>query len=1087
MERCGFGSYRNRDQNESNYRDLLSNHDNHNTHVNHCRQSLARKFSSKSQITHKMIEDEKALLNSERNRIETKPDDLNVLRREVNISKLRTLLDAHSGSGGGYGGVSSVAWSHHHRWAEEHRTSRLLQSISNDLKYFHRPRLQFRHAASYTVTVEIPTLKDIPLKTMKNGSKSESTAIVVAGGTNAKGFDQNKLIAMKPDDHTALDEGFDNLIVIEYVEEFPPIMMNPGMRSAIVNYYRLLADQLKDIDDADDGDINDHSFNNSISGRSSENIVKRIGDGSSNQERYLKKMVDALNKKKSNARQLKKRKSLSELMHPKKKADELARDEEQSFEMDVEDHERPTNEDDDGTNDNEEDDAQQREVTAVTTANMVAVENIGSSNHSARTAKKADYILPTHAQLLWKLKRCRRPYHYDFNIPHFHLGTMKILYPNRDPSPFLGEIPAGSVQPALVNNLFRAPLFPHHIDSKNNQSCDFLLVVKQKNKIDKTMTCWLREMPFRFLAGQSEPLMIVPRRSAFTIAELEKEKDLKKKIAATEKLFPVEFAATRLAIVRFLKYFSIDSNNSEDGVDLDTMLKFFFGSVESGQQLDIQYDPSDTGLHMLSTHQVLQRMYFKYFLEALADEYKQPDGSSRYFIKKIATDEEPSTTTGSDNAAGRGNSGRGGRGGRGSGGRTTGRGGRGGRGDNNGRGKLVKSKGPDYIKPLEYYSSRFTPEELCLEQSYQAAEHRLFSQGIFHDLDIWIVAKYMKALHKRVECKKQMIKELKETDFYKSYLRYVTNAKNTLTVKEAQSLPHVPPLLIILSRELKKLQDEQEIARNAFRGLVNAPWNTTANFVNAVINCDEHGYLELKQHADPSGRGEGFAFFRLRDIKDPFASKEESKEVEDDDMRSLGLPELHSYLEAFGMKKQDIKPLGRWEKVRRLQRFCTEAFLQNTLDPKLEKFVRLESNERQLYDKYKKDCQAIWTSQFAALSSTERPSSNVCGSSNTPDSSGTDEEDPFMIMLRDMMDDNKQLFGANKEELKTLYFNMMQKDTRKCKGLGIVGNSAPPILKSNLVTQWPSNRPRPMNVLRKIKRTRYTDGTERIEIKFVLQ
>ncbi len=132
MERCGFGSYRNRDQNESNYRDLLSNHDNHNTHVNHCRQSLARKFSSKSQITHKMIEDEKALLNSERNRIETKPDDLNVLRREVNISKLRTLLDAHSGSGGGYGGVSSVAWSHHHRWTEQHRTSRLLQSISND-------------------------------------------------------------------------------------------------------------------------------------------------------------------------------------------------------------------------------------------------------------------------------------------------------------------------------------------------------------------------------------------------------------------------------------------------------------------------------------------------------------------------------------------------------------------------------------------------------------------------------------------------------------------------------------------------------------------------------------------------------------------------------------------------------------------------------------------------------------------------------------------------------------------------------------------------------------------------------------------
>ncbi|KAJ4851203.1 hypothetical protein Tsubulata_024376 [Turnera subulata] len=77
------------------------------------------------------------------------------------------------------------------------------------------------------------------------------------------------------------------------------------------------------------------------------------------------------------------------------------------------------------------------------------------------------------------------------------LGNVVILEPS-DKSPFLGDIKPGCSQSSLETNMFKAPIFPHKV-----QSTDYLLVRSAKGKLS------IRRIDRVAVVGQQEPLMEV--------------------------------------------------------------------------------------------------------------------------------------------------------------------------------------------------------------------------------------------------------------------------------------------------------------------------------------------------------------------------------------------------------------------------------------------------------------------------------------------------------------------------------------------------------------------------------------------------
>ncbi|KAG2317599.1 hypothetical protein Bca52824_020721 [Brassica carinata] len=77
------------------------------------------------------------------------------------------------------------------------------------------------------------------------------------------------------------------------------------------------------------------------------------------------------------------------------------------------------------------------------------------------------------------------------------LGNVMILEPG-EKSPFLGEIQGGCSQSSIETNMYKAPVFPHRL-----QSTDYLLVRSPKGKLS------LRRIDKIFAVGQQEPRMEV--------------------------------------------------------------------------------------------------------------------------------------------------------------------------------------------------------------------------------------------------------------------------------------------------------------------------------------------------------------------------------------------------------------------------------------------------------------------------------------------------------------------------------------------------------------------------------------------------
>ena len=75
------------------------------------------------------------------------------------------------------------------------------------------------------------------------------------------------------------------------------------------------------------------------------------------------------------------------------------------------------------------------------------------------------------------------------------LGNVMILEPG-EKSPFLGEIQGGCSQSSIETNMYKAPVFPHKL-----QSTDYLLVRSSKGKLS------LRRIDKTFAVGQQVCLL----------------------------------------------------------------------------------------------------------------------------------------------------------------------------------------------------------------------------------------------------------------------------------------------------------------------------------------------------------------------------------------------------------------------------------------------------------------------------------------------------------------------------------------------------------------------------------------------------
>ena len=115
-------------------------------------------------------------------------------------------------------GRSTVAALNHNVLATSHKNTKM-DLLEGELKYFHRPRLaNARKMSPWQIT-----LKDVSKKGKTPGGAGEE-----GRGHVFTDFDKKDI---------SLVNGGD-FMLLEYIEERPPVMVNLGMASAMLNYYR---------------------------------------------------------------------------------------------------------------------------------------------------------------------------------------------------------------------------------------------------------------------------------------------------------------------------------------------------------------------------------------------------------------------------------------------------------------------------------------------------------------------------------------------------------------------------------------------------------------------------------------------------------------------------------------------------------------------------------------------------------------------------------------------------------------------------------------------------------------------------------
>eukprot|EP01032_Pedospumella_encystans_P014645 gene14645-16801_t len=230
----------------------------------------------------------------------------------------------------------------------------------------------------------------------------------------------------------------------------------------------------------------------------------------------------------------------------------------------------------------------------------------------------------------------------------------------------------------------------------------------------------------------------------------------------------------------------------------------------------------------------------------------------------------------------------------------------------------------------EELAKTFTPEDVCLQESANAAEYRLFQQHIT-DLDLSKVELWLTHSH-RV---KQLLMDRAEKG------KRLANELRTLNPSLSQSIERFVAVTI---KQIQRTDARLAIGRFLFDRLVVAPWNTTEAYVRSHLERDGQGKMELQGVGDPSGRGEGFSFVRIiKQARGPGGTVAKKNTVKyfdtDKDLRKLTKKDAVRLLVALGVREAEAMALKRWDRVHMIREFSTK--LEKTgLAKELHKYAR---------------------------------------------------------------------------------------------------------------------------------------------------
>jgi len=227
----------------------------------------------------------------------------------------------------------------------------------------------------------------------------------------------------------------------------------------------------------------------------------------------------------------------------------------------------------------------------------------------------------------------------------------------------------------------------------------------------------------------------------------------------------------------------------------------------------------------------------------------------------------------------------------------------------------------------------------------------------------------------------------------------------TLRAEEAQevaarALESTPTGRAILRRRLRELRATKRACVAVLRLLQTTPWSLSGSFVNWK-GASGGGVLSLSGPndslaGDPSGCRLGFSFVKEPGMKKRTGQKQASfkREGTDRDIRKLTKTQLREMLLDYGLDRQDVMKMLRWDLVRAVKAAQAALANQRTMDGKRlafddMKFISQASwtqLERQKIKK--KQARTIHRAQLKAL----RDADPVSSGSDTEDSSDSESE-----------------------------------------------------------------------------------------------
>lgn len=271
-----------------------------------------------------------------------------------------------------------------------------------------------------------------------------------------------------------------SFVVIEYIEENPPIRLNPGMSSSIVNYFR----PEYEYTDQSNGADGDASNRNLQRGREQQqNAV--TSDIYKLPHRIPRHLIQLLKKR--------------HLINQSVLGDSISMADREDGDIAL-----PLG-----------------EMKKLSSGNITIPAN-------TETNGVFDLLLPPqeHVQRAGSMQAT--------DVTTTALSWIEERTDQSVVGPFLGAIQNGEVQQSIRNSLFKAPLYAHHSTTNDSAygtglSNDFLMI---RTKLTSS-SCYyhLRELPIGacgdtggfFVCGQTEPMAAVPKPTTKTIAETQKK------------------------------------------------------------------------------------------------------------------------------------------------------------------------------------------------------------------------------------------------------------------------------------------------------------------------------------------------------------------------------------------------------------------------------------------------------------------------------------------------------------------------------------------------------------------------------------